>query len=171
MLPTTKEHTPLQENKPSSQLKVNKCTNSLCAFICGMVCTNSAPHLDPDPLQWQGENGLGQGCLTPADPSSIFFLKTQGCSVLHGQNTPLTFPSALPPSPVSSNTSSHRAGRAEGNPGITQWREAASATRADLRAGMEAVPSAWLWHITPAVHCPQSPAWWGAPVWWGLAGD
>lgn len=37
-------------------------------------------------------------------PSSIFFLKIWGCFVLHGQDTAVTFPSALPVSPVSSNT-------------------------------------------------------------------
>lgn len=37
-------------------------------------------------------------------PSSIFFLKIWGCFVLHGQDTAVTFPSALLVSPVSSNT-------------------------------------------------------------------
>lgn len=76
-------------------------------------------HPDPDPLQCRGRMVWARDVSHQLMPSSIFFLKTQGCSVLHGQNTPQTFPNALPPSPVSSNTSSHRAGRAEGNPGIT----------------------------------------------------
>lgn len=77
MLPTTKEHTPLQENKPSSQLKVNKCTNSLCAFICGMVCTNSALTLTQT-LSNAGGEWSGQDCLTPADALQHFLSEDTG---------------------------------------------------------------------------------------------
>lgn len=115
---------------------------------------SSSPGPRPSPVagrEWPGPELSHTSWCPPA----LSFRRHR--SVLHGQNTPITFPSALPPWPVSSNTGHQLPAcwEGRGKPWNDTVEGGSVCHQGTFRAGMEAVPSAWLWHISPAVHCPS----------------